>query len=211
MLCNAACVCLFVLWVPLLGPHHKVASRCADIVIKSVTARVSSPYSPLICQPRSTGRLLKYMQRRWIRPFTDAVSQFLPLSHTHTHSLSFSSTPPWSSPVCHFRRWSKTNYVDWGVKSFTIMTRKRCSVSYEDEWQNQTTPGAKLKARWKRKVCSLIYSSLFLSIPLSRLGYESWMMLPRAALQIMLAHLKRADLCSLSGLTIFFLVPPTPG
>lgn len=48
-------------------------------------------------------------------------------------------------------------------------------------------------------------------MPLSRLGYESGMMLQRAALQIMLAHLKRADLCSLSGShSIFFLLLPLP-
>lgn len=126
-------------------------------------------------------------------------------SYTHTHS--FSSTPPWSSPVCHFRRWSKTNYVDWGVKSFTIMTRKRCSVSYEDEWKTKQNRERGAKSEHVGEKSFL--PDLFLFIPLSRLGYESWMMLPRAALQIMLANLKRADLCSLSGLTFFF-VPPRP-
>lgn len=48
-----------------------------------------------------------------------------------------------------------------------------------------------------------VFSQWFMS--LSRLGYESGMMLQRAALHLMLAHLKRADLCSLSGLTS---IPP---
>lgn len=144
-LCNAACVCLFVLWVPLLGPHHKVPSRCADIVIKSVTARVSSPYSSLICQPRSTGRLLKYMQRRWIRPFTDAVSQFLSLSHTHTHTLSLPphlGVPQFAifaddlKPITSIEAWSRLQlWQESGVRWVTKTSGK----------QNKTGSGA-LKA-----------------------------------------------------------------
>lgn len=61
-----------------LGAEH----ICADIVIKSTTARVSSPHSPLICQPCSDGRLRKYMQNRWIRPPSHTSPQFPSLSHT---------------------------------------------------------------------------------------------------------------------------------
>lgn len=80
---HAACVQFsgFDVWCAVrreLGAEH----ICADIVIKSTTARVSSPHSPLICQPCSDGRLRKYMQNRWIRPPSHTSPQFPSLSHT---------------------------------------------------------------------------------------------------------------------------------
>lgn len=80
---HAACVQFsgFDVWCAVrreLGAEH----ICADIVIKSTTARVSSPHSPLICQPCSGGRLRKYMQNRWIRPPSHTSPQFPSLSHT---------------------------------------------------------------------------------------------------------------------------------
>lgn len=73
-----------------LGAEH----ICADIVIKSTTARVSSPHSPLICQPCSDGRLRKYMQNRWIRPPSHTSPQFPSLSHT-------AGPPPPQPPSTH--------------------------------------------------------------------------------------------------------------
>lgn len=109
---------------------------CADIVIKSMTARVSSPHSPLICQPCSDGRLRKYMQNRWIRPlhtlppisvsFThcrtpSTPSHLIPPAfsgpHTHTHAATAAASRL-RFPTFPFQRWSKTNYADWGARTF---------------------------------------------------------------------------------------------
>lgn len=80
--CAAARSAVFSFLVSPWWCHHRGAEHsCADIVIKSTTARVSSPHSPLICQPCSDGRLCKYMQNRWIRPLHTLPPNFR-LFHT---------------------------------------------------------------------------------------------------------------------------------
>lgn len=86
---------------------------CADIVIKSTTACVSSSHSPLICQPCSDGRLCKYMQNRWIRPLHTLPPNFR-LFHTlqdspprgaldiYTNICIYTHPNSFTSQVSHF-------------------------------------------------------------------------------------------------------------
>lgn len=67
---------------------------CADIVIKSASACLSSLHSPVICQPCSGGRLCKYMQTRWIWPPSHTSP---PISVSFTHQWG-SPTPLWATP-----------------------------------------------------------------------------------------------------------------
>lgn len=200
-----------------------VSWRCAcmgggaDIVIKSTTACMSSPHSPLICQPRSDDLLCKYMQNIWIRPLHTLSSNFL-LFHT-LGLLTLSPHTPSRLRVFPFQRWSKTNYINCSAKSFKMITADGsvlCWTQNAAAATKQTLHGVweMREAMWGRGgvylyVCVEKSFSLWF-MPLSRLGYESGMMLHRAALQIMLAHLKRADLCSLSGSTSIFFFPPPP-
>lgn len=140
---------------------------CADIVIKSTTARVSSPHSPLICQPCSDGRLCKYMQNRWIRPLHTLPPDFRLFqtlqtppppktvwatldihtnTYVHAHSYSF------TSPCFPFQRWSKTNYTDWGTMPFKKFTAKHCSAFNRTSKENHKTNLARRIVTRKRGV-----------------------------------------------------------
>lgn len=140
--------------------------------------------------------------------------------YTHTRTA-----PRLCFPIHPFHRWCKTNYTDWGTKLFKMPTAKHCSAFNRTSKEKHKTNLAWPAERGMRRVmegerrcvcvCACVvradeksFARLFMSP--SRPGYESEMMLQRAALQIMLAHLKRADLCSLSGSpSIFFLLPPS--
>lgn len=88
ILCSVRCVHFSGVVRCAIRGELSAEQSCADIVIKSTTARVSSPHSPLICQPCSDGRLRKYMQNRWIRPL-----HTLPPNFRLFHTLQAPRTP----------------------------------------------------------------------------------------------------------------------
>lgn len=137
----------------------------ADIVIKSTTACVSSPHSPLICQPRSDDRLRKYMQNIWIRPLHTLSSNFL-LFHT-LGLLTLSPHTPSRLRVFPFQRRSKTNYINCSAKSFKMITADSSILCFNriSREKPQNKPGTVCE-RWGKwcegeEVCMCVMRKVF--------------------------------------------------